>query len=389
MTDIYDMSDEELEQAFRAAKEELSAAGETTYQENFEDDNQEQALQTTDFDDNSEDKDTGTASDKDTDTTSDENNYEDNNQTTDGTVAEGEDPADTETVEETASTEDKSIAAPVVHKFKANGKEYEITDDEMRQQFPKIFGQAMNYTQKMQTLSPWRKTIDAMEQAKIKHEDVNLLIDVLKGDKAALASVIKKVGVDTLDIDLEEGDTYQAKEYGRDTKVLDLQDVINSINTDPEYAVTHKIISSEWDDASWNVLSNDPEKVRLLHVDVKNGTYAKLQPIAEKLRVFDGARRSDLDYYLQAASEYFTREEQTRFQQQQTELQAREEALKVQSRTVAATQQQNQRNATVQAANKRKAAAPTGRGVSKPSTINYLDTSDEAFEEWYKKLEES
>lgn len=381
MPDIYDMSDEELEQAFRAAKEELSAAGETTSQENFEDDNQEQDLQTTDFDDNSEDEDEGTG------TTSDESNDEEE---------QGTEEAETEKEQDTAveTTEgvpekDKSTTAPVMHKFKANGKEYEITEDEMRQQFPKIFGQAMNYTQKMQSLSPWRKTIDAMEQAKIKHEDVNLLIDVLKGDKAALASVIKKVGVDTLDIDLEEGDTYQAKEYGRDTKVLDLQDVISSINTDPEYTVTHKIISSEWDDASWNVLSNDPEKVRLLHIDVKNGTYAKLQPIAEKLRVFDGARRSDLDYYLQAASEYFTREEQTRFQQQQTELQAREEALKTQSRTVAATQQQNQRNATVQAANKRKAAAPTGRSVSKPSTINYLDTSDEAFEEWYKKLEES
>lgn len=381
MPDIYNMSDEELEQAFRAAKEELSAAGETTSQENFEDDNQEQDLQTTDFDDNSEDEDEGTG------TTSDESNDEEE---------QGTEEAETEKEQDTAveTTEDvpekgKSTTAPAIHKFKANGKEYEITEDEMRQQFPKIFGQAMNYTQKMQSLSPWRKTIDAMEQAKIKHEDVNLLIDVLKGDKAALASVIKKVGVDTLDIDLEEGNTYQAKEYGRDTKVLDLQDVINSINTDPEYSVTHKIISSEWDDASWNVLSNDPEKVRLLHVDVKNGTYAKLQPIAEKLRVFDGARRSDLDYYLQAASEYFTREEQTRFQQQQTELQAREEALKTQSRTVAATQQQNQRNATVQAANKRKAAAPTGRSVSKPSTINYLDTSDEAFEEWYKKLEES
>lgn len=381
MPDIYDMSDEELEEAFRAAKEELSAAGETTSQENFEDDNQEQDLQTTDFDDNSEDEDEGTG------TTSDESNDEEEQGTEE---AETEEEQDTE-VETTEGVpeKDKSTTAPAVHKFKANGKEYEITEDEMRQQFPKIFGQAMNYTQKMQSLSPWRKTIDAMEQAKIKHEDVNLLIDVLKGDKAALASVIKKVGVDTLDIDLEEGDTYQAKEYGRDTKVLDLQDVINSINTDPEYAVTHKIISSEWDDASWNVLSNDPEKVRLLHIDVKNGTYAKLQPIAEKLRVFDGARRSDLDYYLQAASEYFTREEQTRFQQQQTELQAREEALKTQSRTVAATQQQNQRNATVQAANKRKAAAPTGRSVSKPSTINYLDTSDEAFEEWYKKLEES
>lgn len=380
MPDIYDMSDEELEQAFRAAKEELSAAGETTSQENFEDDNQEQDLQTTDFDDNSEDEGTGT--------TSYESNDEEEEQGTEETETEEEQDTEVETTE-VVSEEDKSATAPVVHKFKANGKEYEITEDEMRHQFPKIFGQAMNYTQKMQSLSPWRKTIDAMEQAKVKHEDVNLLIDVLKGDKAALASVIKKVGVDTLDIDLEEGDTYQANEYGRDTKVLDLQDVINSINTDPEYSVTHKIISSEWDDASWNVLSNDPEKVRLLHVDVKNGTYAKLQPIAEKLRVFDGARRSDLDYYLQAASEYFTREEQTRFQQQQTELQAREEALKTQSRTVAATQQQNQRNATVQAASRRKAAAPTGRSVSKPSTINYLDTSDEAFEEWYKKLEES
>ena len=93
MPDIYDMSDEELEQAFRAAKEELSAAGETTSQENFEDDNQEQNLQTTDFDDNSEDEDEGTG------TTSDESNDEEEQGTEETETTKKEQDTEVETTE--------------------------------------------------------------------------------------------------------------------------------------------------------------------------------------------------------------------------------------------------------------------------------------------------
>ncbi|NCB03383.1 MAG: hypothetical protein EOM67_14690, partial [Spirochaetia bacterium] len=104
-------------------------------------------------------------------------------------------------------------------KFKANGKEYELTEAEMRDMFPKVFGQAMDYTRKTQAMKPWRKTIDAIEQAKLSHDQINLMIDVFKGDKNAIAEVIKRTGVDALDLDTENS-RYEPKDYGRDDATL-------------------------------------------------------------------------------------------------------------------------------------------------------------------------
>ena len=101
-----------------------------------------------------------------------------------------EEPAEVD--EQTENTEDEElpeITETPVHKFKANGKEYSFTPEEMMEQFPKIFGQAMDYTKKTQALKPWRKTIDAIESARLGHDDINLMIDVFKGDKNAIAEL--------------------------------------------------------------------------------------------------------------------------------------------------------------------------------------------------------
>ena len=45
------------------------------------------------------------------------------------------------------------------------------------------------------------------------------------------------------------------------------------------------------------------------------------------------------------------------------------------------------RNATKKASAKRKAAAPTKAAASR-DVIDYLDDSDEAFDDWYKRLQD-
>ena len=73
-------------------------------------------------------------------------------------------------------SEDKASKAKV-RKYTADGKEYEFTEDEIFDQFGTVFGKAMNYTQKMQKIAPYRKMISAMEEEGITESQFNTAID--------------------------------------------------------------------------------------------------------------------------------------------------------------------------------------------------------------------
>lgn len=298
-----------------------------------------------------------------------------------------EEPAEVD--EQTENTEDEElpeITETPVHRFKANGKEYSFTPEEMMEQFPKIFGQAMDYTKKTQALKPWRKTIDAIESARLGHDDINLMIDVFKGDKNAIAELIKRTGVDTLDLDTENS-KYVPKDYGRDDTALAIKDIVDEISADKEYETTHRILSKEWDEKSFSELTKDPELIRLLHVDVKSGMYDKVQPIAEKMKVFDRGRQSDLDYYKAAAQEYFRAEAETERRAKAIEDQrlAREAKLARQAEIERVKATQIKQAAVREQAVVRKAAAPVKSNAGTKKTVtDYLDESEEAYDEWYK-----
>lgn len=291
--------------------------------------------------------------------------------------------------EQTENTEDEElpeITETPVHKFKANGKEYSFTPEEMMEQFPKIFGQAMDYTKKTQALKPWRKTIDAIESARLGHDDINLMIDVFKGDKNAIAELIKRTGVDTLDLDTENS-KYVPKDYGRDDTALAIRDIVDEISADKEYETTHRILSKEWDERSFSELTKDPELIRLLHVDVKSGMYDKVQPIAEKMKVFDRGRQSDLDYYKAAAQEYFRAEAETERRAKAIEDQrlAREAKLARQAEIERVKATQIKQAVVREQAVVRKAAAPVKSNAGTKKTVtDYLDESEEAYDKWYK-----
>ena len=370
--ELFDMSDEELEAAFLAAKADVGSEP-THYEEEHED--LEQPVDNEDSDD-----------DADMDASEDE--AEDDGSDVDDETPDGED-ADAEEEPETEEEPKQAEVQPIQkHKFKANGREYEFTEDEVREQFPKIFGQAMDYTKKMQALKPWRKTIDAIEGAQLSHDDVNLMIDVLKGDKDAVAAVLKRTGVDALELDVEQS-RYVPKDYGRDDKALAVKDVIEEISGDAEYSTTYKILSKEWDDDSFREMTSDPDLIKLLHIDVKSGMYDRVQPIAEKLKVYDRGRRSNLDYYKEAARVYFNEQaqEEARRAEYEKARVLRESELADKARVKDVRDQQKQRVAVKQDAEKRKAAAPTKKVAGTKKVIDYLDDSDEAYDEWYKSLQ--
>lgn len=386
------LSDEELEQRFFEAKAELESP-ETQIEEEYEEvsnpeEGEAEEVEFDDLDGSDEDGSEQPEDDQDSDHDASEEadeEVESEEETEANPDEEAEDTTEGKTEEEVEAQPTQSF------KLKANGKEYEITEQEMKEQFPRIFGQAMDYTKKMQAIKPWRKTIDAIEQAKLNHEDINLMIDVLKGDKDAIAEVIKRTDIDVLDLNMDES-KYVAKDYGRDDTTLAIKDILDDISRDPEYVKTESILGREWDDASWKMLSSDPEKIRLLHIDVKSGVYDRLQPIMEKLKVYDGGKKTDLEYYAEAAQSYsnsIKQQEMIRMEQERirAENEARlQEQAKKQEKLVQVKAKEANREATKSASAKRKAAAPTKNGLGKADIVDYLDSDDEAWEDWYKRV---
>ena len=385
MTDdkLYSLSDEELERAFLDAKEneQYSDVDEpvTESTDTYEEEDIEIMEQPDEIDEDSVDE--GATDDE---VTTETESTEVTAQPDEEVDTEDEDP-----IEDVESEED--INDEIAQKeqqelvFKANGREFKFTQDEMLEQFPKIFGQAMDYTKKTQAMKPWRKTIDAIEQAKLGHEDINLMIDVMKGNKEAIAEVLKRTGVDSLEIDTENS-KYTPNDYGRDDKALAIKDIVEEISVDKEYEITHRVLSKEWDEKSFREMTEDPDLIRLLHVDVKTGMFDKVQPIADKIKVLDRGSKTDLEYYRLASIELAQQQQEASRAAYEAERQKQERearlARQVEIDRVKKTQER-QKEVAVKAV-ERKAATPTTRKVPTSKVVDYLDNSDEAFEEWYK-----
>jgi len=415
--ELWDMSDEDLEAAYKEAvasanspDTDIEEAGPAAEIEEFvesesPDENTEDTDETVELDNELEEdgaeqtegeieaSDHDASEEDETEEVDKDNTTEADESDTDGNT----ETAKEESSEETDEVEDET--QPVrSYAFKANGKDYEFSSEEIVDQFPKIFGKAMDYTKKMQAIKPWRKTIDAMEDAKLNHADVSLMIDVLKGDKDAITEVLKRTGTDTLELDTEADSGYEAKDYGRDESALAISDVVDEISKDAEYTTTHNILSKEWDEKSWNTMTEDPNMIRLLHEDVKSGMYGTLQPMAEKLKVFDGGTKADLEYYKLAAQQHFSKEADTKaFKVKQDAAKATKLEQKAiqdasdmeETRKSNAKAESSKRAVAKKASAKRKAAAPTKSATANSGVTDYLDESDENFDEWYKNLQNS
>ena len=334
-----DMSTQELEKAFFEAKEQESnlEKGEQSNEEMLR--GQEEEVSST--------SDTTQGEIPESDDTIEYETSDNNTQTTEEPVANNED----STPESVTTTPD------TLYKIKANGKEFEMTLDELKQTASK----GMDYLKKTTALKPYRTMIAAMEENKVSPEDINLLIDLKKGNKEAIAKLIKENEVDVYD--LPEANDYKPREYRQSETALEMKEVLSTISKDAEFSRTSEIYDA-FDEQTKAFLNEDPSRIVGLHNDVKTGVFDKVLPLAEKKAMIDGYNAPFLQYYLQAG----------------------QEILNANNRPIQT--EQKQYVPPENRANKIAAGLPSSRG-DKKTVIDYLDEeiSDEDFKEWYSKLQ--
>ena len=312
---------------------------------------------------------------------------DDNNDVDEEQVEETEEDSETEesaqdTVDE-QPTEEEPKPTEDTHKvptfrLKADGTEFELTENELKQ----LASKGMNYTKKMQDIKEYREHVSAIKEAALSKDDINLMIDVLKGDKDALATVMKRTGVDALDVDVENS-KYVPKNYGRNEVELEIEEVVETISRDPEYVTTKHIISSNWDKQSQMEFVKDPVKIAKLHEDVKNGIFDQVVPMMLKKKALDGARKSDIEYYIEAGTDYYQNKAREAYNASVIEA----EKARKQAEIKAVKEQEAKRSVVTETASKRKAATMTKPKTAKRSIDDYLNTamSDEEFSKLMEK----
>lgn len=322
--------------------------------------------------------DEGTKDSNDDDTDGDDDTDDDSDDSDDETDTGKTDDDDTDDqTDDTKDVDTKPDEQLQPRKIRADGVEYEFTQEET----DKLAEKGINYTKKMQAIAPWRKTISALETEKITHEDMNLMIDAMKGDKEAIASILKRTGVEAIDLVDNDSDVeFKPKDYGKSTAELDIEEITSSISQDKEYAITHNVVSKQWDDASRDAMFEDPQMIALLHEDVKNGTYDKVAPIAMKLKIFGDSNKSDIDYYKEAGNVYFNKlksenqaNEASAKAESEAKLKAESEAKENADKIAKTKADEKKRNETKESAKGRKNAATTKSKAGNKGVIDYLD----------------
>jgi len=281
---------------------------------------------------------------------------------------------------ETTDKEDKKSG---VRKFKANGQDFEFTEAEILEQFETVFGQSMNYTQKMQKIAPYRKMISALEQEGVTHDSLNLALDALKGDKGAIKKLLEKAKIDAYELtsEDEEKTEYVPKDYGKNETQLDIEEITSRIQGDEEFKITTNVIDEQWDETSRQAIVQNPNMIMGLHNDIKSGVYDTVAPMAMKMKVLDGNTKSDIEYYMIAG-------EQLRIKME-AEHKAKEGQESVDDLNKNAQNADSEFDKASSEAERKRAASSTGKRADRKGVIDYLDDDDEAFDEWYKKLHSS
>lgn len=164
----------------------------------------------------------------------------------------------------------KKITIP----FKADGKDFSVrsAEDAIR-----LMQQGVNYSRRMQEIKPM-KAINRMlsDNGLADQNKLNFAIDLMKGNKDAIAKLLKSHNIDPMDLDTEKETGYQATNYGGNAQDNAFRDALDEAIAIPEGQALVSEIHAKWDPASKAKLREDPSILGNLTEMKRSGVYDKV-----------------------------------------------------------------------------------------------------------------
>lgn len=182
--------------------------------------------------------------------------------------------------------------------FKANGRDIQIksVDEAIT-----LMQMGANYNKKMAALKPNLKLLKMLENNKLLDESkISFLIDLDKKDPAAINKLISDSKIDPMDLDADKAGDYKQATYTVSDTEIELESVLDEIESTSTYKRTLDIVTNKWDAASKQSIAGNPNALRTLNNHVASGIYDIISAEVDNERLFNRLNGlSDLDAYRQ------------------------------------------------------------------------------------------
>lgn len=277
-----------------------------------------------------------------------------------------------ETSKDESEIDYAAIYQEIFKPFKANGREYSVNSP---QEVITLMQMGANYNKKMVALKPHLQTIKTLEKNGLLDNDkLNYLIDLNNKNPEAIKKLLKDSNFDTTEFDSEDDISYKPNNYSISSQEVEVDEVIRELETTPTFSKLTNVITNDWDQASRNVIFENPGLLRVINEQLDNGIFDVITKEVDRRKLFGQlGGKSDIEAYKEVGDEINSKGGfNFLFENNENEP----------DKKISKTNSENDK-----ALNKRrKAASPTtGRTTNKqnPRTIDASKLSDEDFEKLF------
>ena len=168
--------------------------------------------------------------------------------------------------------------------FRANKKDVKVENvDEARH----LMQMGVGYSDKMKGLKDKLRIIKTLENNKLLDDDkISFLIDLEKGEPAAVTKFLKDSKINPLDLDLDSESDYKPKAHTASDKEVALDLVLDEIRGTESFDRTLTELGKKWDSRSKQILMENPKLIKAINEQIGNGVYDKIWPAIERERMF-------------------------------------------------------------------------------------------------------
>jgi|TARA_B110000483_G_scaffold108159_2_gene131857 hypothetical protein len=204
--------------------------------------------------------------------------------------------AEKEEPEEQEENKFKDFYRQVTAGFKASGKQMSVHKPE---DIVQLMQMGADYNRKMSAMKPNMQLLKMLEKNELLSADkLSYLIDLAQGSPEAIQRLLKDKSIDPLDLDASKGSDYRASDHTVDAREVELDMVVERLQGSETYPKTIRVVTKEWDDASRQVVANEPQLLEYIDGHMASGIYDLISNEIEKERTFGRLNgMSDIDAY--------------------------------------------------------------------------------------------
>jgi hypothetical protein len=192
-------------------------------------------------------------------------------------------PAEKEPVAD-AAIDYKAAYERLLAPFKANGKDVAVNSVE---DAISLMQMGANYNKKMQALKPNLKLMKMLENnGMLSEEKLSFLMDLEKKNPQAINKLVKDSGLDPMDFDAEKASEYKPNTYAVDDREMELDSVLDELQSSKSYNRTLDIVSNKWDVQSKQVIADSPQLLRVINGHIESGIYDLILTQVESDRMY-------------------------------------------------------------------------------------------------------